>query len=164
MDATKSPAVRNIRTDDAAELSRIDAAHTGLEKPEWWADVVKRHVRRGPEGPSRVGLVAVEHAAGRERVVGYVLGQVRAFEFGSEPCGWIYAVGVDPSRLRAGIAKELLAEATARFEEAGVKLVRTMVRRDDVPVLTLFRSEGFVGGPFVELEKPLPAARRRESP
>lgn len=156
MSTTRTPALRAIRPDDAPALSRIDAAHTGESKPAWWDEVVKRHARRGPGGSSRVGIVAAEG----ERVVGYVLGQVRAFEFGSEPCGWIYAVGVHPSRLRAGIARTLLAEATARFEAMGVKLVRTMVRRDDVPVLTLFRTEGFVAGPFVELEKPL-APRRR---
>lgn len=159
MESTKTPILRDIRPDDAAALSAIDAAHTGEAKPAWWEEVVKRHVRRGPRGSSRVGIVAVDAGEGAEHVVGYALGQVRAFEFGSEPCGWIYAVGVHPSRLRAGIAKSLLDEATARFEEMGVKLVRTMVRRDDVPVLTLFRNEGFVAGPFIELEKPLVSRR-----
>ena len=28
-----------------------------------------------------------------------------------------------------------------------------MVRRNDVPVLSFFRARGFVGGPFVQLER-----------
>jgi hypothetical protein len=34
----------------------------------------------------------------------------------------------------------------------GVHKVRTMVARNDVPVLAFFRASGFVGGPFVQLE------------
>jgi len=149
-DPTGAFAIRPIRREDAPALALIDAAHTGVSKPEWWDDVVERHVRKGAKGGARVGLVAV--AGKPEKVVGYVLGQVRAFEFGSDPCGWIYAVGVSPARLREGIATRLLEEARKRFAEIGMKLIRTMVRRDDVPVLTVFRNEGFAAGPYVELE------------
>jgi hypothetical protein len=33
--------------------------------------------------------------------------------------------------------------------------VRTMVRRNDVPLLAFFRANGFSGGAFVQLERPL---------
>jgi len=77
---------------------------------------------------------------------------VRAFEFGSEPCGWVFAVGVDPACARQGIASLLVAEACERFRSAGVATVRTMVRRDDIPVLSFFRRRGFEGGSFYQLE------------
>ena len=141
--------IRNIRGSDAGALATIEGSHTGDPRPDWWVDVVSRHTRPG-HASVRVGLVAEDHDTGL--VVGYVLGQVRAFEFGSEPCGWIFSVGVRKSERRRGIATRLLAEARARFHEAGVRLVRTMVRRDDVPMLTLLRSNGFEGGPYVELE------------
>jgi ribosomal protein S18 acetylase RimI-like enzyme len=141
--------LRAVRASDAAALAAIHAAHTGRSRRAWWEQVVARH-----GGGGRVGLVAVE---GR-RVVGYVFGQVREFEFGSDPCGWIFAVGVHPDRLRTGVASRLFEGARARFAELGVTLVRTMVRRDDVPVLTFFRNQGFVSGPYVELELALPGA------
>ena len=53
---------------------------------------------------------------------------------------------------RRGVASALLAEAVRRLRAAGVATVRTMVRRNNVPVLTFFRTNGFAGGPYVQLE------------
>lgn len=151
MPALTEVAIRPLKRDDAVAIAAIDAAHTKVDKREFWDDVVARHLRAS--GKSRVGLVAVEGP--REKVVGYLLAQVRAFEFGSEECGWIYAVGVHPQRLRSGIAGDLMKTALQRLRECGVQVVRTMVRRDDVAVLTFFRSRGFAAGPYVELEQRL---------
>jgi ribosomal protein S18 acetylase RimI-like enzyme len=149
-------AVRAIRKQDAASITRIDAMHTGTAKRKWWEGVIARHLRRSASVGLRVGLVAVD---ARGSVAGFLFGQVRAFEFGSDPCGWIFAVGVRPEAARCGVASRLLAEAKARFQEAGIPVVRTMVRNDDVPVLTFFRSQGFAAGPFVELELTLEETR-----
>jgi len=146
--------IRAIRSGDAAAIAAIDAAHTGVLKRRWWRDVVARHAGSGRAGEARVGLVAVEGPKGT--VVGYAMGRVRSFEFGSEPCGWIVALGVHPRMLRGGIAGRLFDEACRRFARHGINLVRTMVRRDDVGVLTFFRNQGFVAGPYVELELSIP--------
>jgi ribosomal protein S18 acetylase RimI-like enzyme len=139
--------VRKLRADDLDDVVRIDALHTGQRKPEYWQRVFGDFFNGGRDQP-RVGLAA--EAGGV--VQGYLLGEVRAFEFGSEACGWVFAVGVDQSSLRGGIASSLLAEACRQFSSAGITRVRTMVRRNDVPVLSFFRSNGFVGGSFVQLE------------
>jgi ribosomal protein S18 acetylase RimI-like enzyme len=131
-------------------MVRIDALHSGESKPEYWSRVLDAFLDTG-SGPLRVGLAAEED----ERLVGYLLGEVRAFEFGSEPCGWVFAVGVDPRQARAGVASALLEEACRRFRRAGVSRVRTMVRRNDVGVLSFFRANAFVGGSFVQLERDL---------
>jgi len=55
-----------------------------------------------------------------------------------------------------------VAEAARRFRELGVPRVRTMVRRADVPVLAFFRSSGFAGGPYVQLELDVVEAPARE--
>ena len=149
-----APRIRVIRSGDAAAIAAIDAAHTGLLKKRWWRDVVARHAVGGRAGGPRVGLVAVDGAKGT--VVGYVMGRVRSFEFGSEPCGWIVAIGVHPRMLPGGIAARMFEEACRQFARQGIGLVRTMVRRDDVGVLTFFRNQGFVAGPYVELELSIP--------
>ena len=105
-------------------------------------------LKRVPD-PGRVGLGA--EIGGR--LAGYVFGEVRAFEFGSSPCGWVFAVGVDPAQTRCGVAAALTEEACRRFRRAKVSRVRTMVRRTDIPVLSFFRARGFVGGPFMQLER-----------
>lgn len=140
--------IRRLSSGDLSAVARIDAHHTGQRKPSYWRGVLAEFLGRRRDGRARVGLAA---QAG-QRVVGYLLGEVRAFEFGSEPCGWIFAVGVDPSALRGGVGAALLEEACHEFQQAGVARVRTMVRRSDVPVLAFFRSSGFAGGAYVQLE------------
>ena len=51
-------------------------------------------------------------------------------------------------RARRGTASAsaLLDEACRRFRALACRTVRTMVRRNDVPVLTFFRANGFAGG------------------
>lgn len=146
-------AVEDLRGGDLDDVVRIDALHTGERKPRYWQRIFRDFLGGGNDRV-RVGL-----AARREgRLVGYLLGEVRAFEFGSEPCGWIFSIGVDTADLRSGIARTLLAEACRRFREAGVSRVRTMVVRNDVPVLSFFRSSGFEAGSFVQLELDLEEA------
>jgi ribosomal protein S18 acetylase RimI-like enzyme len=145
--ADRAAEVRALRANDLDDVVRIDDLHTGQRKPEYWQRVFRDFFNGGKEG-LRVGLAAEADGVVR----GYLLGEVRAFEFGSEACGWVFAVGVDQSSLRSGIASSLLAEACRRFARDGITRVRTMVRRNDVPVLSFFRSNGFVGGSFVQLE------------
>jgi ribosomal protein S18 acetylase RimI-like enzyme len=139
--------VCDLRSEHLDAVTRIDALHTAANKPDYWAGVFDRFLQAKPD-PGRVGLAAEQDG----ELIGYLLGEVRAFEFGSEACGWIFAVAVDPYRLRQSVAARLTAEALARFRAAGVSTVRTMVRRNDVEVLSFFRSQEFVGGSFVQLE------------
>lgn len=145
--ATVAHHVRDLRAEDIDSVVRIDADHTGEAKPAYWEGVFADFLAPRRPGMS-VGLAAEEGG----RLVGYLLGEVRAFEFGSEPCGWVFAVGVDPGSLRGTVGSRLLEEACRRFRDVGVGRVRTMVRRTNVPVLSFFRAHGFVGGSFVELE------------
>jgi ribosomal protein S18 acetylase RimI-like enzyme len=139
--------IRNLSPLDADRVIEIDARHTGERKPRYWQRVLAKFLP--PEEPAeRVGLAAIDDG----RLVGYLLGEVRAFEFGSEACGWIFSVAVEPELSRSGVASELLAEACRRFRAGGITTIRTMVRRADVPVLSFFRSSGFVGGSFYQLE------------
>jgi ribosomal protein S18 acetylase RimI-like enzyme len=144
--------VRALSRDDLEAVVRLDALHTGAAKRRYWTGVFEGYVdRSGERHGTRIGLAAEVE----DRLAGYVFGEVRAFEFGSPPCGWIFAVGVDPKLARRGVASALLHEACARFRASKVTQVRTMVRRTDVPVLSFFRARGFVGGPFVQLERDL---------
>lgn len=144
----KAPHVRRLSRRDLAEVIRIDAYHTGARKTDYWRRIFREFFgTRG--GGGRVALAAEVEG----RLAGYLLGEVRAFEFGSEPCGWVFAVAVDAPYLRRGVASRLLDEACRRFARAGVATVRTMVRRNDVPVLSFFRASGFAGGPYVQLER-----------
>ncbi len=152
--------VRDLGPGDLDEVARLDGLHTGAPKAEYWRARFAQLLAPADAlcDALRVGL----GAASGERpghLDGYLLGDVRAVEFGSEACGWVFAVGVEPRAQRERIASMLLAEACRRFREAGVLRVRTMVRRNDIPVLSFFRASGFVGGPFVQLELDLEETR-----
>jgi ribosomal protein S18 acetylase RimI-like enzyme len=136
--------IRTLRTEDLDAIVELDCVLTGERKPQYWAEVFERFLEDG----RRIGLAADEEG----RLEGYLFGELRAFEFGSEECGWVFALGVDPETTRKGVGSSLLTEACARFRALGVSAVRTMVLRNDVPFLSLFRGHGFVGGPFVQLE------------
>jgi ribosomal protein S18 acetylase RimI-like enzyme len=139
--------IRPLVRRDLPEVVRIDAVHTGEEQRAYWTRLFREWLGRSPDRV-RVGLAAVLDG----ELVGFLVADVRAFEFGSEPCGWILEIAVDPAHVRRGVASALLEEAVGRLRASGVTTVRTMVRRTNVPVLTFFRSNGFAGGPYVQLE------------
>lgn len=144
MTVEASLAVRPLAPGDLNAVVELDALLTGESKRAYWSGVFERFL----DGGTCIGLAV----AGEHGLDGYLFGQVRAFEFGSEECGWVFAIGVRPGTTRRGLASALLQEARRRFAALGVSAVRTMVRRTDVPLLSLFRRQGFVGGPFVQLE------------
>lgn len=155
-EAAAAPAAAkvHIRRLDPLDLTRVvelDARQRGVAVPGYW-----RRVRATYLDHDRDRLrIALGAETGGE-LVGFLFGEERAFEFGSEPCGWIFAVAVDPDLQRRGIASRLLAEACRRFRKAGLTTVRTMIRRRDVPVLSFFRAHGFAAGEFTQLEVELP--------
>jgi ribosomal protein S18 acetylase RimI-like enzyme len=153
-----APRIRPLVRRDLPDVVRIDAIHTGEPQRPYWVRLFREFLAPGP-GRHRVALAAEVEG----ELAGFLLADVRAFEFGSEPCGWILEVGVDPAHARRGIASRLLREAVRRLKGAGVATVRTMVRRNNVPMLTFFRTNGFAGGPYVQLELVDDVAREREA-
>jgi GNAT superfamily N-acetyltransferase len=139
--------IRPLVARDLAAVVRIDAIHTGAAQRAYWTRTFRESLSRSRDRV-RVGLAAEVKGS----LAGFLFGDVRAFEFGSEPCGWILEVGVDPRQARQGIGTALLEEACRRLRATGVSTIRTMVRRNDVPVLTFFRTNSFAGGPYVQLE------------
>ncbi len=149
MPDVRSSMPRALDAPDLDQVVAIDARQTGQSKPEYWQRIFVAFLDSGGARTFGFGIDG-DH----DRLAGFLFGEVRAFEFGSEPCGWVFAVGIDDAYRRRGCASLLLEAAFDRFREFGVDMVRTMVRRNDVPVLSFFRSNGFEGGPYVQLERP----------
>lgn len=141
--------VRPVRRGDLDQVIALDAAVTGLEKQPYWRSVYRRYGVAGKD--PRQFLVAVAS----RRVVGYVIGEVRDWEFGSPPCGWVFAISVDPQARLAGVGTRLLQEIGAVFRRAGVRKMRTMLARDNTLILSFFRSQGMMAGSLIPLEMDL---------
>ena len=73
----------------------------------------------------------------------------------------MFAIDVHPDVRLAGIGTRLLEAICAGFRRAGVSNVRTMLSRDNNLVLSFFRSQGMMTGPFIPLELDLGAGDRR---
>jgi GNAT superfamily N-acetyltransferase len=155
--ATKSDAAMRVRRVQAADMSQVialDARVTKLAKADYWNDVFRRYGKRRPH--ERFFLVAENRAAGAApRVVGFIVGEIRAWEFGSTPCGWVFALSVEPKIRLRNVGTALFEAISAEFKKAGVNKMRTMVARDARLPLLFFRSEGMMAGPYIQLEKDL---------
>lgn len=141
--------LRDATMGDSAAVVGLDAEATGLKKTAYWRDMFERYVALGRD--NRFFLVA--EAQGR--IVGFIVGETRVWEFGSPPSGWVFAVNVAGDRREHGIGSRLMAAICERFRGLGVDTVRTMISRDDPLNLAFFRSQGMTAGPYIELEKSL---------
>jgi len=147
-------AVRRVRVDDIPNVVKLDERVTGLAKPAYWQDVFERYGRRRLQ--ERQFLIAEPNVPdARMPVLGYILGEVRAWEFGSAPCGWVFALSVEPRARQHGIGHALFEAISNEFKKTGVSKMRTMVARDNQLHHLFFRGEGMMAGPYVQLEKEL---------
>jgi GNAT superfamily N-acetyltransferase len=145
--------IRPAAARDLEQVVAIDAAVTGQQKSRYWHDVHRRF--RGQD-PGRQFLVA----AGPAGVLGFAIGEIRDWEFGSPPCGWVVAIDVHPDFRQAGIATRLLQAICSGFTRAGVHKVRTLLARDNGLVLSFFRSQGMMAAPLIALEMDLESRAR----
>jgi GNAT superfamily N-acetyltransferase len=141
--------VRGVRPRDLDEVVAIDAGITGMRKPEYWGEIVQRY----GSGRRRQRFFLVAEALGR--IEGFAIGEVRDWEYGMPPCGWVFAIGVRPDARLGGIGTRLLEAIGAGFRRLGVTKVRTILARDNPLILSFFRSQGMMAAPFIALEKDL---------
>ena len=147
--ADAAVAIRQVRRADLREIVAIDAVVTGIEKRAYWNNVFRRY---GVAGEAQRQFLVAEDGG---RVAGFVIGEVRDWEFGSPPCGWVFAIDVRPDARQRGVGARLLAAICAAFRRAGVTTVRTMLARDNTLILSFFRSQGMMAGRFMPLEMAL---------
>jgi ribosomal protein S18 acetylase RimI-like enzyme len=141
--------VRPAHRRDLQQVIAIDATVTGVLKRDYWRGVFRRYAETREAG--RRFLVAEING----EIAGFIIGEVRDWEFGSPPCGWVFAIDVRPDLRLTGIATKLLDEIAASFRRAGVPKLRTMLSRDNTLILSFFRSQGMTAAPFIPLEMDL---------
>jgi len=142
-------AIRPVRRGDLDAVIAIDAQVTGIEKRDYWRSI---HRRYGESATPGAQFLVAESGG---EVVGFVIGEVRDWEFGAPPCGWVFAIDVRPDARLAGIGTRLLEGICASFRRAGVRKVRTMLASDNTLILSFFRSQGMMAGRFIPLEMDL---------
>jgi ribosomal protein S18 acetylase RimI-like enzyme len=139
--------IGDVNARDLPAIIEIDAGITGARKPELWRELVAETATDA----NRSFLVARTNG----QIVGYVVGEIRRWEFGSPPCGWLFTIGVRPDYRLARTGTELFEALVSRFRDKGVATCRTMLHIDDHLLMSFFRAQGLTAGPFIELEKRL---------
>ena len=141
--------IRNAVEEDFFTVIELDLDGVTEDKPIYWRGIFDRYVKAGKDG----GYFLVAEAGGE--VIGFIVGEIRAWEFGSPPCGWVFALSVSPKSREMGIGQLMLREICQRLKKAGVTTVRTMVDHENKLTLSFFRSQGMRTGRYIELEKQL---------
>jgi len=147
--AAPGPRIRPVEAADLDQVIAIDAQITGKEKTDYWYELFHRY----GAGRSRQRLFLVAEAGGE--IQGFIIGEVRDWEFGTAPCGWVFGIDVRPDARLAGIGTRLLEAICDGFRHAGVDKVRTLIARDNSLVLSFFRSQAMMAAPVIPLEKDL---------
>jgi ribosomal protein S18 acetylase RimI-like enzyme len=138
--------IRNAKPNDLDSVVALDELGQ-KEKRAYWQGIFDHYVKSGRA--DRICLVAEKGNA----VVGFIVGEVRAWEFGSPPCGWVFALSVSQKVREGGIGQRMFDEMCSRLKQGGVTTVRTMVDLDNKLTLSFFRSVGMCTGRYIELEK-----------
>lgn len=146
--------VRRMTVRDIDEVMRIDEKITGKPHAAYYESKAAAYISRAPE----YCLVA-EH---RDRVVGFVLGDVHGWEFAAEFAGRLEIIGVDPEYHGQGVSRALMDELFAKFRKAGVAVVHTMINWNDGDLVDYFRANGFDRGEYVNLVKRLDEGMKDE--
>lgn len=102
--------VRPLRHEDADAVRSLDGRIVGPDRSKSWDRYVDRFLRLTdldalPESPWGCYVAEI-----RERIVGFLLSELRGGEYGLPRGAWIMAVGVDPKLRRKGVGRKLVDE------------------------------------------------------
>jgi ribosomal protein S18 acetylase RimI-like enzyme len=140
--------IRPLDELDIGAIVGIDEKIGGRYRPEVWERQIGYYLRRDPDSS------VVAELGGR--VVGFMLGEVRSFEFGlEEPTGWIEVLGVEPDQRGQGIGRRMAEAILEHFRGLGARSVRTLVNEDAQEIGDFFTSLGFAPSRWRPFARPL---------
>ena len=141
--------IRPLDELDIGAIVKIDERITGIYRPDVWERRVGYYLRRDPD--------ASQVAEADGRVVGFLLGDLRAGEFGiEEPSGWVERFGIDPDYRGRDLGKQMFAAICAHFKDQGASTVRTLVDRGDPAIGGFLKALGFSPSKLEALEMSIP--------
>jgi len=144
-ETTTAVRIRPLDELDISGIVRIDEKISGVYRPQVWEERVMYYMRRDPAA-SQVAEIGGQ-------VVGFMLGDVRAGEFGlEEPSGWIERFGIDPGHRGQDLGRRMFEVLRAHFRAQGARSVRTLVDTNDAGVTGFLQALGFVPSPLEALE------------
>jgi ribosomal protein S18 acetylase RimI-like enzyme len=145
VEESMSVTVRRMNTQDTEAVLAINEKITGKPHEAQYESRIIDALTRNPLGC----LVAETEGV----VVGFILGELRGWEFAIPKSGWIEIVGVDPDFHGKGIARALIEKLDLYFRNQNVERVMTMINWNEGGLVGFFRALGFERSEFILLEK-----------
>ena len=137
--------IRKMSVHDIEAVLGIDEKITGEPHEAQWESRILDRITANPLGC----LVAEKGGI----VVGFILADIRGWEFSIPKCGWIEIVGVDPDYQSRGVARALIESLDNYLKMNGVTMIKTMIDWNDGGLVSFFRALGFSRSEFIVLEK-----------
>lgn len=137
--------IRRMVPEDVTKILEIDHKLVGKERSPSWPQRVTRYLE--------MYYPPVCHVAeANSQVVGFILGDIRGWEYALAPSGWIDIMGVASEYQNQGVGTRLL-EAFA--EECRQRKMKThiMVREADAHIQGFLAKAGFHRGELIEFER-----------
>ena len=87
-----------------------------------------------------------------DEIVGFLLGDIRGAEYGTDISGWIDMMGVAPAHQRRGIGRRLVEAFCEECRRNRVK-PNVIIREHDKRLITFWTSAGFRRGKLISFER-----------
>lgn len=137
--------IRRMTPEDLPQVLRIDTTLVGKQRVVTWQEKVE--TLWFVERPVLNFVAEIG-----DKVVGFILGDVRGAEYGTPMCGWIDVIGVHTAWQRKGIGKRLI-EAFCQWCQSNQVRTRIIIRHDDKRLHSFLASAGFKRGELVDFER-----------
>ena len=137
--------IRKMLTEDVTKILEIDQKLVGKERSPSWPQRVTRYLEM--YYPPLCHVAEVDG-----QVVGFILGDIRGWEYALAPSGWIDIMGVAPEVQGQGIGKKLIEAFVLECQQHKMK-THIMVREADARLQMFLASASFHRGGLIEFEK-----------
>ena len=134
--------VREMTAADVGGIMDLDRRITGKARAPSWPEKVTRYLEMYYPP---LCFVAERHG----KIVGFILGDVRGWEYALPPGGWIDIMGVDPEQRGHGVGSKLVSAFVEECHRRSMK-THVMVREADEPIRKFFDSLKFEKGELTE--------------
>ena len=141
----KAIKVRKMTPEDFSAIIEVDKKVVGKERASTWPQRVTSHLQTYYAPLCHVAEV-------EDKIVGFIIGDMRGAEYALPLSGWIVIAGVDPDYQRSGIGRMLLEAFAEECRRNGIK-TRVMVREDDEGIMKFMHSMQFRRGKLIDLER-----------
>ena len=144
-------AVRPMRADDAGDVRDLDQLILGDDRSATWDAHVARFLEISDYETLVHPPVGCFVARQGGRLLGFILAEMQAGEYGLPRGLWIVAVGVHPDARRQGVGRMLVEQVVRQCKQTGVSDIYAVLRPEDARDIEFLSSCGLSQTPITVL-------------